>query len=858
MPGQDRPLVRRLVHVIFAAAVLGAGLSANCTAAAPPTKTRQPTPSAANLRDRQEIVIVGERRSAVKNVDPIATLDSNDIAATGATTVPELLRAIRPLTESSGGGEPIFLLNGQRTSGYDEIGSLPPEAIDKVEVLPEPAALRYGYPPTRRVLNFITKRDFRQAEARGSVGTTTRRGSTTANANLNVTRLHKDGRLTFALESRHTSSILQSERHTVPDPDVLFDGLGNVTGVNFGEIDPALSAAVGQVVTVVPVPDVEADRSSLAGYVAAANQPRLFDVGPYRTLQPRNDAWKAEAVLADGLGGTLSGSLNVTAEKSTDRTLSGPAAATLRVPASNPYSPFAETVLLQRYLTEVDPLHVGQTTTTLHGGGTLRGTPAGWRWDLSGAFDQKLVSGISEHGIDLSAANAAIAAGANPFVPLDLSLLSNRLTDRARLLTRTMGTKLVVTSTPVALPAGAVTVTGTVEAERLSADSATRGANPFDLRLGRTRTEVAVALDVPLTSRANKVLASVGDLSVNASANARRVSGFGALYDHTLGLTWSPIKGIQFVLQDKSSGTAPAMDKLTSPIVVVPNVSVFDYTTGRTEVVTLTIGGNPDLAAERRHVRSIAINLKPFASSNIRVGATYEDTDIRNQTGDVFALTRQFEDIFRDRFVRDSSGRLVAVTFQPTDFYRERQRTLNMTLSAGGSIGRKPPAAAPGAKEKGDERPHYWAGAGPRIWFSDRLQLRPGTPVLDLLGGDTVKGWGMPRVTSYFYSGINYLGNGANIDGWIQGRARVLGGSTASDLSFSGIFKLNVGAYISVHHFLRKQGWTRHLQLKLDVENVTDAHQDVRDRNRRVPNRFQPDYLDPIGRTVKLTLRKTL
>ena len=138
------------------------------------------------------------------------------------------------------------------------------------------------------------------------------------------------------------------------------------------------------------------------------------------------------------------------------------------------------------------------------------------------------------------------------------------------------------------------------------------------------------------------------------------------------------------MLQDKSSGTAPAMDKLASPIVVVPNVSVFDYTTGRTEVVTLTIGGNPDLAAERRHVRSIAINLKPFASSDIRVGATYEDTDIRDQTGDVFALTPQFEDIFRDRFVRDSSGRLVAVTFQPTNFYRERQRTLNMTLSAGG------------------------------------------------------------------------------------------------------------------------------------------------------------------------------
>src|SRR5206468_11439788 len=89
----------------------------------------------AEVRATRDIVIVGERRSAVKNVDPLATLDSNAIAATGATTVGELLKVIKPLTQSADGRDPIFLLNGQRTSGYDEIGSLPPEAIDKVEVL---------------------------------------------------------------------------------------------------------------------------------------------------------------------------------------------------------------------------------------------------------------------------------------------------------------------------------------------------------------------------------------------------------------------------------------------------------------------------------------------------------------------------------------------------------------------------------------------------------------------------------------------------------------------------------------------------------------------------------------------------
>ena len=48
------------------------------------------------------------------------------------------------------------------------------------------------------------------------------------------------------------------------------------------------------------------------------------------------------------------------------------------------------------------------------------------------------------------------------------------------------------------------------------------------------------------------------------------------------------------------------------------------------------------------------------------------------------------------------------------------------------------------------------------------------------------------------------------------------------------------------------------LQVKVEIENVTDAHVSVHDRNGRVPNRFQRDLIDPIGRTVKLTLRKLL
>lgn len=831
-------------------------IAAFCGTAVPAQQSDKPRPeqhAGEAGSSTADIVVTGSRGFSIADIEPLATLDANAVAATGATTMSELLRAIRGQTQSADGSDPIFLLNAQRVSGYPEIGSLPPEAIEKVEVLPEQAALKFGFPPTRRVVNFITKRRFRQIEIGSAIGTTTRSVSTTETANLGVTRLHGDSRLTLALEYRHTDPLLQSARDVAPDPDILFDGLGNVTGVN-GEIDPALSALAGHVVIVARVPGAPADRTTLAGFAAGADSPRLFDLGPYRTLVPRNDAIKADAVLAGRIGETIAGSISLSAEQNRDRTLAGPAMATLIVPETNPYSPFSGPALLQRYLTEADPLRQRQTVTTLHAGAMLRGAISGWRWDVTAALDQKRIDGRSERGIDPAAANAAIAAGANPFAPFDASLLVARLVDQAQLLTRTSGAKAVVTNTPIRLPAGQVSLTATVEAERSTATSYTRGPNPFDLRLGRTRIEGAIAIDIPLASRREGVLPFIGELSVNASANARKVGGFGSLYDTSYGVTWGPVKAVQLLATVKRSAGAPDMTQQSTPVVRVANVPVFDFGNGRTELVTLIQGGNPDLVAEHRLTRSLTLNIKPFAKRELRMSATYQATTIENQTGMVYALTPRTEAILPDLFTRDSSGRLVSVVYRPINFYRERQRTLNLTLSAYGMLGKPPPSPIPNAGAP--PRPTYYGGMGPSLKFSDLLQLRPGAPELDVLHGDTITGGGMARAFGYAYGGVNYLGNGMAFDAWYGGGNRVRNADPAADLRFSAIFKLNMSAYVSVHHFLKHQEWTRKLQLKVEVGNVTDGRQRVRNGNGEVPNRFQPDYLDPIGRTVRLSLRK--
>jgi hypothetical protein len=836
-------------HALTAAVALAAAGAAAGQTSPPPDRDggRQAQPADA----APEVVVVGRRGEVRTDVEPLATFDARAIAASGATSVGELLRTIRGVTQSADGQEPILLLNAQRVSGYQEIGNLPPEAIEKVDVLPEPVALRYGYPPTRRVVNFVTKRRFRQLALRPALGTSTRGGADMANAHADLTRLRGDGRVTVSLDARHTDALPQSRRRIRPNPDVPFDAIGNVTGIAGGEIDPGLSALAGQVVTIAPVP---AGSATLAGFATGANQPRLFDLSPFRTLAPANDTFHGEAVVANRIGRTLSGSLTVTADHSHDVTLFGPASATLTVPAGNPRSPFASDVLLQRYLTEAPPLGQRSDTTTLHAGGVLRGAVGGWQWDLTGTLDAQRRTGTAGTAIDVGPADAAIAAGADSFRPLDPALLGNRLVDHSVQVSHGAGAKLVATKRPLRLPAGQVTLTASAEVERTSSDARTTGADQYAVAFARTRVEGQVAVDVPIASRREEVLAWAGDLSANASVAVRRVGGFGTLSDVTGGLTWSPLARIQLLAQVKRSAAAPMLDQLASPQASSPQVPLFDFATGRSTLVTLLVGGNPALAAEQRLVRSLGVTVKPFAAHELRVGLSYDATRIGNGIQTVYALTPTTEAGLPDLFVRDAAGGLATVTFRPTNIFRESRHTIGLTLNANGQLGHAKPPATPGGSPP--ERPSFYGGIGPSLALQDRVMLRAGGPALDLLAGDTLSGGITPRWSGYGYGGINYLGNGGAFDIYCTGGGLIVGAVAASTLAFAPLCTINVNGSLSLHHFLPRQAWTKHLGLKLEIANLSGAQQQVHDAAGTVPYRYQPDLLTPLGRTLTLSLRK--
>src|SRR4051794_24524809 len=189
-PRHEDPFESMTRKAISLALLIGAAPSALLAqpAAAPrrPAAQRPATPQrppratpAPDDEDAEDIVVTGSRRppgSAIGDIPPEITLNQGDIRSYGVGSVTELLTQLAPQTGSGqgrGGEPPVVLLNGHRISGLREIQDIPTEAIQRVEILPEEVALRYGYNSDQKVVNIVLRRFFRSTSAEASAGTST-------------------------------------------------------------------------------------------------------------------------------------------------------------------------------------------------------------------------------------------------------------------------------------------------------------------------------------------------------------------------------------------------------------------------------------------------------------------------------------------------------------------------------------------------------------------------------------------------------------------------------------------------------------------------------------------------------------
>ena len=174
-----------------------------------------------------EIVVTAERLSGsvIGDVPPVLELSAEAVESYGASSIAELLAALAPQTGPGrgrgGGGGPVVLLNGQRISGFAEIRDLPPEAIQRVQVLPEEVALQYGFAADQRVVNFILKDNFRSVTVDAELAGSTQGARREAELQGTLVRIGQQGRVTLTGEYTDKSRVLESDRDIVQRPGAL-------------------------------------------------------------------------------------------------------------------------------------------------------------------------------------------------------------------------------------------------------------------------------------------------------------------------------------------------------------------------------------------------------------------------------------------------------------------------------------------------------------------------------------------------------------------------------------------------------------------------------------------------------------
>ena len=164
-------------------------------------------------------------------------------------------------------------------------------------------------------------------------------------------------------------------------------------------------------------------------------------------------------------------------------------------------------------------------------------------------------------------------------------------------------------------------------------------------------------------------------------------------------------------------------------------------------------------------------------------------------------------------------------------------------------------------------------GGGGRLSFSlyhtwhltESILIAPGVPQLDLLNGDaTGSSGGQPRHevegrVGYMNNGLGArLGvdweSGTHVDGALSGTT-----SGASRLDFGSLATVNLRLFANLGQMpslVKNHPFLRGARVQIGIDNIFNTRRDVTDATGATPLRYQPGYLDPLGRTISLSFRK--
>lgn len=786
--------------------------------------------------DENEIVVTAaSMRGEVQSAQPpVLVLDEEEIASYGVDSISDLLSAISPQTGSGRGrssGPPAILLNGQRISSFRELRSLPPEAIRRLQVLPEEVGLRYGFRPDQRVVNFILKDKFSSRTAAGEYNLPTRGGYDNWELEGGLLQIDSGTRMNFDAKIVQTTMLTEDERNIQRDPDTY----------------PTVST------------DPEPTR--------------------FRSLEPWNreislNGTSNKALGKDGLNGSFT--LNGAYTRTDTRSLSGVDSVILTAPDG-----------AQALRRIDDPLETRVGADAFETGLAYNRAISGWQF--TGTLDAGYTDSTTtiDKRADTSGLVDAAESGALSITG-PLPALAPAGEDKARSKDLTASSLATIQGRPFWMPAGDAALTVMAGFDYDHSNNTDTRSTTGAVRLERSDLSAGANLVLPLTSRRENVLGAIGDLTLNVSGAVNELSDFGTLTDWSAGLTWSPTGKLSFNASYIVDEEAPTLAQLGNPTTVTYNVPVYDYTRGESVLVSIVGGGNPDLLAEKRSDIKLSANweLPFFQRSNLLVEY------FRNRSNDVTQafplLTPSIEAAFPDRVTRDVTGQLVAIDRRPVTFDEIESSSMRWGFNVSGSLGQSAEQSGQqrsgGGGPAGGGRPEGAGAGGPpgggmpglgrggrgsrwnlsvyHTWrFVDQVTVASGGPVLDQLDGDAIAAGGVPRHSVELEGGMFKNGYGLRLKGEWNAPATVNGSGAqgSSDLRFGSTFALGLRLFMNLGQqasLVEKVPFLKSTRVAFTVDNLLDQRQKVTDENGNTPLAYQPAYREPQGRVIGIDLRK--
>lgn len=835
----------------------------------------QPVAQNAPAVSGPDIVVTADEaiRAVIQGIKPERSVDEEGVSSYGADTVGDILNEIASEVGDTA-DEPLVFLNGQRVTDLGDVVDYPAEAIQRLDVLPRGAGARLGAPLDRRAYNVVLKRAFRSDIVTVADRLSTSGGWNSISGSFVVSRIEGQERLNLSLTVRDEGDLLESDRAIIqPRPAIAFDLIGNILADPRNgdtEIDPALSVLAGRVVTVAAVPAGVA-RPSVTDFVRGANQPNATDLGRFRTLRPGARSYSASLASSSQFAPWLTSSVNARLDSFASDSLLGLPTALLLLPPTNPFSVFDRTVAVVRFPRSAALEQRSRTLTGSVGLG-MSATLGTWQISLNGRHQYNDRDTGTERQIAATLSPILLgeenpfAPDIEPFVPVD--------TDRASSVAHNATLQLSATGPVVQLPAGPVRANLNAGWNRLKLIARNR-TNGFAISrtIDRTDRSAQGSLEIPVVSRRQGPVAALGDFSVNLDYGHSDVAGFGSIRRYGYSTTWVPadwmrVQGTVSVLRN-----LPAVEQLGDPVIVTTGVRYFDFLRNETVDVTQISGGNRALRADRLTTRRLSGSFAPWRAINLQINAEYVSTRNRNPISYLPPASADLIAAFPDRFVRDSNGRLVLVDTRAINFGRrssDRTRygaSFVLPLSNNEVIGRSvaspdepSEAASPPPKSGATPRPRLQFTLSHTINLRDDVFVRAGFPVVDLLNGGAI-GFGGGQSRHLIDAGLNVSdrGVGVRLNGtWRSGTELNVGSVSAPGrLRFSPIAVFNLRAFADLRQLEMSESWLKGARLSINLLNVANTRQRVRDQNGDIPLRFQPAYRDPLGRTIEFELRKS-